>query len=56
MITTQNLREAFNRMGRTSIRSSDIDEIIRTHAETNGDEITFEDFKAIFGQFDADKL
>ena len=52
VITKANLNEAFTRLGRTNIKPEEIDEMIRTHAKGDQEEISFEDFAAIFGQFD----
>jgi len=46
-LSIENLREAFNRMGRTNIAEGDLEEIIAKHANKDN-RITFANFRAIF--------
>ena len=48
-ITSEDLRVALNRMGRTAVQKNEVQKIIATHSNKDG-RITFENFKAIFAQ------
>lgn len=47
-ISTENLREAFNRLGRFQISAEEIDQIILQHDTDRNGQIDFEEFKNIF--------
>ena len=55
-ITTENLHEAFNRLGRRKIRPEEIAEIMAIHDIDSSGGISFNEFKAIFGNFEAQRL
>lgn len=54
-ITTDNLKEAFKRLGRTQIQGSEVEEIMRIHDIDHNGKIGFEEFKVIFGDFELQK-
>ena len=51
-ITLANLQEAFHRLGRNKISQAEIEEMMRIHDIDHNGKISFNEFKAIFRDFD----
>lgn len=52
-ITTENLKEAFSRLGRTHVMQAELEQIMSIHDINHNGTISFEEFKLIFGDFES---